>query len=331
MKTAVDIFAQLGERLAGFGKDACSCAAIERAVAENGWFTETEICAAVDALRCRMLQRDMLHKWLSGYDLSAVKPRRVAIVMAGNIPLVGFFDLLCTVACGHRAIIKPSGKDRVLMRFVVGLLREIEPDIAIEECDNDSLASMDADAVIATGNDNARRHFKAAFAGKPQLLRGNRHSVAVLSGRENGEQLEGLGRDVAAYSGLGCRNVSLVFVPRGYRLQIPAAPMNPKFRNNYIQNRALALMKGENVRDTGSFLLVDDDSFSASISRLAVREYDSLAEVSDWLAMHDAELQCVVSECIDHPRRTLFGMSQSPSLTDYPDDIDVVKFLVNLI
>lgn len=331
MKTAVEIFSQLGERLAAFGKDARSSAVIERAVAENGWFTADGIRTAVEALRSEMLDADKLQKWLSGYDLTGIKPRRVAIVMAGNIPLVGFFDLLCTIVCGHCAVIKPSGKDRVLVEYIVELLREIEPAIAIEECDNESLTPADADAVIATGNNNTRRHFKAVFAGKPQLLRGSRHSVAVLSGNESAAQLEGLGRDIVTYSGLGCRNVSMLFVPAGYRLQINAIPSNPKFRNNYIQTRAVMLMRGEEFSDTGGMLLVGSDELPAAISCIAVKEYKELSEAAEWLAAHDEVVQCVVSECLEHPRRVSFGCAQHPQLTDYPDDIDVVKFLLNLI
>ena len=327
MKSASEIFAQLGERLAGFGREARSQAVIEAAVAENSWFTREEIVTAVEALRSEMLQETKLRQWLSGYALPVANPRRVAIIMAGNIPLVGFFDLLCVVASGHRAVVKPSGKDRVLMNFVIELLREIEPGTAIELSDNDTLNPEDADAVIATGNDNAKRLFKARYAGKPQLLRGSRHSVAVLSGDETPDRLEKLNSDLFLYSGLGCRNVSVIFVPQGRRIHISGEALNPKYRNNYLQNRALLTMSGEPFTDSGSCLLVGGEEFPAAVSRIAIREYASLQEVGQWLADHDEELQCVVSECVDHPRRVAFGRSQYPSLWDYPDAVDVLEFL----
>lgn len=327
MKTAVEIFSQLGERLALFGKDARSCDAYNSAIAENGWFTFEEICMAVEALRCEMLEPNKLREWLAHYDLSHIAQRRVAVIMAGNIPAVGFFDMMCTLVCGHRAVVKPSGKDRALILYIIELLRDIEPEIAIEICGNDSVSPSRADAVIAMGNDNTRRYFKAAFAGKPQLLRGNRHSVAILSGRESAEQLAALGRDITTYSGLGCRNVSMLFVPRGYEVQMTAAPTNPKFRNNYLQNRAMLHMQGAEFRDTGGLLLVAGEDFSTAISVLTVREYDSEEEVREWLEKHDDEVQCVVSESVEHPRQVPFGKTQHPQLTDYPDNCDVIEFL----
>ena len=315
-----------------FGTDARSCEAIEAAVAENGWFMRGEIAMAVDAIRCDMLQRDKLQRWLSAYDVPAAEPKRVAVIMAGNIPLVGFFDLMCVIAGGHRAIVKPSGKDSALIRFIIGLLREIEPETAVEVCDNESVDAANADAVIATGNDNAKRYFKSLFAGKPRLLRGSRHSAAVLSGRETVEELQLLKKDIFSYSGLGCRNVSLLFVPRGYVLRLTEGDgaANPKFRNNYLQNRALLRMSGEPFVDTGECLLVAGREFSPFLSRVTICEYETLAEVSAWLEEHDNELQCVVSECIRHPRRVSFGQSQHPQLTDYADAVDVMAFLGGL-
>ena len=330
MKSAVDIFAQLGERLATFGTDARSSAAISAAVTANSWFMADEIVAAAEALRSDMLQRDKLTRWLSAYDFSHTGRRRVAIVMAGNIPLVGFFDLMCVIASGHTAVVKPSGKDRVLIEYIIDELRDIEPEISVEICDEAELEPINADAVIATGSDNARRHFKAAFAGKQTLLRGNRHSVAVLSGNESPAELRKLQSDIFSYSGLGCRNVSMIFVPEGYGLRLEGRPSNPKFFNNYLQNRALLLMRNEPFADCGAFLLVSGEDFSQSISVVTVREYKELDEVKQWLAGHNDELQCVVSECVEHPRRVSFGCAQHPQLTDYADAVDVMSFLSRL-
>ena len=325
MKRTIELFAELGRRLRGFGDDEASRLVIDCACAANGWFTPRDIRRAVGAIVSRMLDPGLLAGWLSRYEgIPVCKPRRVLVVMAGNIPLVGFFDLLCVVASGHRCLVKPAAKDRVLMEYVCALLREIEPGVAIEEYDGRGKV----DGVIATGSDNANRYFRSRFGGIPALLRGNRHSVAVLSGRERYEQLAALADDIWAYSGLGCRNVSLLFVPEGYRphLRVPDG-MNPKFASNYRQARALLVMERHPFVDVGGALLVPRRDFPRMLSELAVAEYRSTGEVEAWLAAHDGELQCVVSQCVDHSRRVDFGQAQLPTLTDYPDDRDILRFL----
>ena len=327
MKTPSDIFSELGERLAAFGNDAATSDVIAAAYTANDWFTPEDIRFAVNALREDMLQRDKLTAWLSQYDIPDVeRQKNVAIIMAGNIPLVGFFDLLCVIASGNRAIIKPSSKDSVLMSYIADTLRQIEPQIAIEAYD----AANRTDAVIATGSDNAKRLFKSAFSGKPSLLRGNRHSVAVLSGHETDKDIAGLNEDIFRYSGLGCRNVSMLFVPRGYIPKIEATTINDKYLNNYRQNRALLSMIGTPHTDMGGYILQQSDEFPTAISTVCYVEYDTLSEVAEWLANHDNELQCVVTECIEHPRRVPFGQAQHPRLTDYPDDNDVMAFLLSI-
>ena len=190
--------------------------------------------------------------------------------------------------------------------------------------------SSPVDAVIATGSDNANRYFRTQYAGIPALLRGSRQSVAVLSGRETEAQLEGLADDIWAYSGLGCRSVSLLFVPEGYDLRLRMPAVNEKYRNNYRQQKALLTMTGRPFRDLGSAVAVEERAFPAALSRIACSRYKTLGEVEAWLAQHDAELQCVVSECVSHGRRTGFGRAQFPALTDYPDDRDVIAFLAAL-
>ena len=181
MKDTLDLFSALGDRLKDFGGDAASRQVAERACRANGWFTPAEVCRAVRTLSRDMLQRPKLERWLAAYPaLPAARPLDVLVVMAGNIPLVGFFDLLCVVVAGHRCLVKPSAKDTVLVEYVVGLLREIDPAVPVSFCDG----TAPAEAVIATGGDNANRCFRARYAGIPALLRGHRQSVAVLSGRE---------------------------------------------------------------------------------------------------------------------------------------------------
>ena len=238
MKSAIELFSALGRRLADFGGDAPTQEVAERACRANGWFTPADVRRAVAAIADGMLRRDRLETWLAPYPVPVAVPRRVLVVMAGNIPLVGFFDLLCVLAAGHRCLVKPSAKDRVLTEYVVGMLRELDPEVPVGFCDG----SSPVDAVIATGSDNANRYFRTQYAGIPALLRGSRQSVAVLSGRETEAQLEGLADDIWAYSGLGCRSVSLLFVPEGYDLRLRMPAVNEKYRNNYRQQKALLTM-----------------------------------------------------------------------------------------
>lgn len=324
MKNVIDLFSELGARLCGFGADDVTQAVMEAACRANGWFTPADVRRAVGAIARDMLSREKLEAWLGNYPAVPVAvPRRVLVVMAGNIPLVGFFDLLCTVVSGHRCLLKPSAKDTVLMEYVVGQLRDIDASVPVEFYDGVS----PVDAVIATGSDNANRYFRAQYAGIPALLRGNRQSVAVLGGRETPAQLTALADDIWAYSGLGCRSVSLLFLPEGYDLQLRMPEVNVKYRNSYRQQKALLTMGGQPFRDLGAAVAVEERAFPAALSRINYSFYKSPAEVGAWLAAHDAGLQCVVSECIACRRRVDFGHAQSPGLTDYPDDRDVIEFL----
>lgn len=327
MKETIDLFCALGRLLSDFGNDAPSCRALETACAANEWFSPGDVRRAVGALVDEMLQPDKLAQWLARYPaLPVTAPRNVLVVMAGNIPLVGFFDLLCTLAAGHRCTVKPSSKDTALMEYVVGLLRGIDPAVPVRFHDG----TESVEAVIATGSNNAVRYFQSRYAGIPALLRGSRQSVAVLSGNETPRQIEGLCDDIWAYSGLGCRNVSLVFTPEGYEAKLHIKQVNSKYRSNYIQQKALLVMQRVPFVDLGGAVLVEQREFPEALSRIAVSRYRSLEEVSEWLALHDGELQCVVSECITHGRRVGFGKSQTPTLFDYPDDRDVMEWLATI-
>lgn len=325
MKNAIELFAALGNRLERFGNDAATREVILRASDENPWFSPEEIRRAVESLVREMLQCDKLRMWLAAYPaLPVAYPAEVLVIMAGNIPLVGFFDLLCVVASGHRCRIKPSAKDRVLMEYVVQTLRELDPEVPVAISDGTERA---ADAVIATGSDNANRYFRAHYAGIPTLLRGHRQSVAVLSGMESEQQLKGLADDIWSYSGLGCRNVSMLFLPEGYHPALTMPSVHPKYRNNYLQTRALLTMQGHPFLDLGAAVAVEQREFPMALSELSYSRYRTIDEVAAWLAVHDAELQCVVTKCLEHPRRVAFGQAQSPRLTDYPDARDVMAWL----
>ena len=340
----IHLFVSLGERLAHFGENPISRQAINDASATNRWFSETEIRNAVKAIRTQMLSENNLRAWLDRYPtLPVATPRSVLVVMAGNIPLVGFFDLLCVIASGNRCLVKPSSKDRVLMQFVINQLRDIDPTVLIELFDGQSIP----DAVIATGSDNAVRHFQTEYGSLPMLLRGSRSSVAILTGTESVADLSALCGDIYMYSGLGCRNISLIFVPADYDTAQLAETMrahnahNAGYINNYRQRRAILAMNEVAHTDLGHSVMIEERAFPTAISQINIARYTSLAEITEWLAMYDEEIQCIAcndtnliaqyaTNCAPLRRATSLGSTQAPSLTDYPDAADVMEWLKNI-
>ena len=330
MKSTIEIFSELGARLAEFGSDGASRSVMVRAVAANEWFSVNDIRYAVEAVRSEMLDAEKVSKWLAHYPSSDIRhPRRVAIIMAGNIPLVGFFDLMCVIASGDIPCVKPSSKDRALEEYVEQLLCEIEPSLRIEKYTE----GAEYDAVIATGGDSANLYFRTAFEGVPALLRGSRHSVAVLSGKEKTSDLELLAEDIFTHSGLGCRNVSLLFVPKGFKPKLKVGKMSLAYHNNYLQCRALLTMQGVKFEDLGEAVLVRSAvaEFPRFLSQINVVEYSLLEEVQQWLATHDEALQCVVSSIEGvHSRQVPLGKAQCPTLFDYADERDTMQFLASI-
>ena len=323
MKHIVDIFSALGERLTRFGSDENSNRIIEEAIAANGWFTRVDILRAVEAIRVEMLDRAKLESWLNNYTKSA-QPKRVAVIMAGNIPLVGFFDLLCVLAAGHECHLKPSSKDSVLMRYIVEQLRDIDPNIAIYNYSADAAYDM----AIATGGDDANAYFREHFTGTRTLLRGSRHSVAVLNGKESAEELRALYNDITAYSGLGCRSVSMLFVPQGY---IPAfergVAENAKLKRNVQAMRAMLTIEGAEFWDAGAFIMRRGEDFAQSLAVVTIREYADIEDVKAWLNSNAEHIQCVVSNLGIEGSQPL-GRAQYPALMDYADGVDTMRFLL---
>lgn len=325
MTDYTEIFATLGQRLDGFGNDAATQDVMQRAISANSWFTERDIRRAVDAIRCEMLDGEKLRRWRASYPTSTT-PRRVAIIMAGNIPLVGFFDLLCVVMAGDECYVKTSSKDTVLMHFIVDELKSICATIPIY----DYHADDHYDKVIATGGDDANRYFEEHFHGTQRLLRGSRHSVALLTGEESPNDIEALCEDICAYSGMGCRSVSMIFAPRNTHFDnIKCRAANPKLERNIWAAKALYGMQGERYTDCGGFLLKDGDDFPASLTTVTLCRYDDMEDVKRWIIEHDAHIQCVVTRAANIPRSVDFGKAQYPTLWDYADGVDTMRFLLD--
>ena len=324
MKHIVDIFTALGERLNNFGSDERSNHIIEDAIAGNGWFTRSDILRAVGAIRSEMLERKALTEWFNHYT-PTTHSKHVAVIMAGNIPLVGFFDLLCVLAAGHECHLKPSSKDRVLMNYIVEQLRDIEPSIAVYDYSADATYDM----AIATGGDDANAYFREHFATTRTLLRGSRHSVAVLNGKESPEELYALYNDITAYSGLGCRSVSMLFVPQGY---VPCfergVAENVKLRRNIQAMRATLTIEDEEFYDAGAFIMRRGEDFAQSLAVVTLREYTDIEEVKTWLKGNAEHIQCVVSNIGIEDAQPL-GRAQYPALMDYADGVDTMRFLLD--
>ena len=320
MKSTIEIFSELGTRLRSIPQSI-----IAAAEEQNEWFCQ--ISTAIDAICTQMLDRAKLQQWLDLYPAPTRDPKRIGIIMAGNIPAVGFADLLYTVASGNIPVVKYSSKDSVLMRHIVSELKDIAPQIRIEQLESCSTI----DALIATGSDTAALHFRTMYGDIPTLIRGSRHSVAVLTGSESRAEIEALERDIFTYSGLGCRNVSLIFAPQGFDFQLSVPKMPEGYTNNYRHARALMTMQGKEFADLGGAIVMEGEAtFPRHISCINIYRYSSLDEVRLWIEQNNHRLQCVVSAVEGLSRRVDFGQAQYPALNDYADDVDVMKFLLTL-
>lgn len=326
----IDLMSRLGQYI--LSANEAWIAAKEKASYTNGWFIPEFIDLASNNIATRFLQKEILEQWAASYQLpdSNPTPKTVGIVMAGNIPLVGFHDLLCTFITGHRAMIKTSSKDEVLIKHLVEQLIQWEPAVAEQIQFSEILKGCDA--YIATGSNNTAGYFEYYFSRFPHIIRRNRTSVAVLTGTETKEQLEQLADDVYLYFGLGCRNVTKVYVPADYDF-IPLLDAfrkydhladHHKYKNNYDYNLALHLLNKKYYMSTASLLLVEEASLFSPISQLNYEFYaDDRKLVSE--LKDNPQLQCITgSEFIP------FGMGQSPSVSDYADGVDTVVFLRGL-
>ena len=329
-KYPIQTFIELGRQLTVSLDNGELTPVIEQAAKENVWFTPESIEYAIRAICNDMLRPAQLEQWLAHYPgpTNSIR-RRVGIIMAGNIPLVGFFDLMCVLLCGHICLYKPSSKDRVLIDHIVQMLLHINPELSLHKME----ASDSLDAIIATGSDNTNRYFRSEYHDIPALIRGSRHSIAVLNGEESFAELQKLGDDIFTYFGLGCRNVSQIFVPATFDVTSLIESLKkhriafPPFLHNYRQARALNTMLNRNYIDGGFFVLREGDEPSNRISEITLTRYNTLTDVESWIKQHDNQIQCCVSTCIHHPRAVAFGLAQHPTPEDYPDGIDVINFL----
>lgn len=298
----------------------------------NSWFTEKHIRTAFAGLSV-LLDEAQLRAWAARYP-QAESPKVVGVVMAGNIPMAGLHDLICVLMSGHKIQAKLSGKDSVLLQKIVARLLEIAPDFAHSIRFVDKLQNIDA--VIATGSNNTSRYFDYYFRNIPNIIRKNRTSLAVIVGNETDEALSGLADDVFLHYGLGCRNVSKVWLPAGYspsRLlahwanRIEDAKQHHKYMNNYDYNRSIYLLNKVPHYDGGGLLMTESEQLASPVSVLFYEYYDKEQDVIQKINARKTQIQCVVSESEIVPGVVPMGKAQFPSISDYADGLDTMAFL----
>jgi hypothetical protein len=298
--------------------------------AYNGWFTEEMVRKSLGAWG-GVLNTDKLTTWLARYPEQA-KSRNIGIVMAGNIPLVGFHDLLSVLIVGNKAQVKLSSDDNMLIPKLMNALVQLAPHMADKvEFKADKLTEYDA--VIATGSNNTARYFEHYFKHVPHLIRKNRTSVAILDENTSDEDIQALGGDIFDYYGLGCRNISKMYVPESFNLDRffeaiygrSEVVNHNKYANNYDYNKAVWLLNQEQLLDNGFVLLKEDSSLFAPTASIYYERYKDESSLRNELSSKADEIQCVVSSK-DIP----FGKAQEPELWDYADGADTMKFLLGL-
>ncbi|TDP61071.1 acyl-CoA reductase [Flavobacterium dankookense] len=308
---------------------------IQLSQSHNGWFTPEQVCFSVQSW-ANALTEEKLNKWLSNYNLQEAKPKTVGLILAGNIPLVGFHDFLSVLISGHNVLVKTSSNDQHLIKFLAKYLITVNPEIESHINFTDGKLE-NFDAVIATGSNNTARYFEFYFKDKPSIIRKNRNSVAVLTGNETKEELINLGEDIFRYFGLGCRNVSKLFVPRNYDFkdffeaiyEYKDVIYYEKYSNNYDYNKAVFLMSNFKLLDNEFLTLKEDSSYASPISSVFYEYYDDIEVLKSQLKNDTEQIQCIVSkESIENS--IPFGKTQKPELWDYADNVDTIAFLLSI-
>lgn len=326
----IEILVKLGEYL--LSDDAAWQETKTKAGIQNGWFVSQFVDAAAAGIAHGFLQPDALKAFAHQYLPQGITyaPQRLGIVMAGNIPMVGFHDMMCGILAGHQLVLKPSSKDEILMKHIVATLQQWAPDFCHEIIFAEQLKGCDA--YIATGSNNSSRYFDYYFRNYPSIIRRNRTSVAVLDGSEDAATLERLADDMLLYFGLGCRNISKLYVPRNYDFVPLLRALDKyswmanhfKFKNNYDYNLSLLLLNNKFYMTNGTVLLTENEGLFSPISQVHYSFYDSIDEAA--LLQEQAEnLQCLCSK-----QHIPFGQAQQPGLSDFADGVDTMQFLTTL-
>lgn len=336
LQERVDSFAALGTYLQSEGAQEEVESWIRQANSQNAWFTPPNVKAALDSIAKSFLKKEHLQSWMATFDFSTVQPQKIGVVMAGNVPAVGFHDMLCVLITGNYLHAKLSSQDSVLIQHLANTLIKLNqawvPFIQFVERLND------VDAIIATGSDNSARYFKYYFGKKPHIIRQNRTSCAILKGDETEETLKILGEDILQYFGLGCRNVSKLYVPLNYKFDtffeaiesMSSINSYSKYNNNYDYNKSILLVNGVLHLDNGFLLITENPALVSPVSVVYFEYYEDSNLLYDQLSKQADRIQCTVSNDGWFRNSVPFGKAQSPELMDYADGVDIIQFLINL-
>lgn len=299
---------------------------------QNSWFTDENLKFCLKQWS-KILTEENLKNWIKQYKTDN-SPKNIGVVMAGNLPLVGLHDLISVILSGHNPIVKTSSKDTVLMSAVIDFLTERNP--SLKDVIKKTERLKEQDAVIATGSNNTARYFEYYFKDIPHIIRKNRTSVAVLDGNETKQDLKNLANDIFRYFGLGCRNVTRLYLPENFNTDLLFEAFydwkeiinHNKYANNYDYNRAVYLMSKDKFLDNNFVILKESDSFHSPIGVVFYSFYKNSDEVKKELTEKSEEIQCVVGNLfMDFKNSVDFGQTQMPKLNDYADGVDVMKFL----
>ncbi|MDI5888060.1 acyl-CoA reductase [Flavobacterium yafengii] len=348
LETKKSVFVELGKFLSQFSEDNTYrnpsvlhndvffedfIALIKLSQSHNGWYTPKQVYFAIQSW-AETLTTENLNQWLSAYDFPIKEPKNIALILAGNIPLVGFHDFLSVLITGNKVLVKTSSNDQHLLPFLAKYILAVAPELA------NNITFVDGklenfDAVIATGSNNTARYFEYYFKDKPSIIRKSRNSIAVLNGKETKEQLASLGEDIFRYFGLGCRNVSKLFVPKGYVFdtffeaifEYQDVIHYEKYANNYDYNKAVFLMSNFKLLDNGFLTIKEDKSHASPISSVFYEFYEDINELKTRLQSENEQIQCIVSDNLIEGSID-FGQTQKPKLWNYADNIDTISFLL---
>ena len=337
IREKIDALVKLGNYLEKSLKENTLDNLVSRAITVNPWFTRENINQALEAITKSFLGQESLDGVVSKYAINGIQRKRVGLVLAGNIPAVGFHDILCTFLCNHISLIKYSSKDDILIPHLLEQLANIDPRTSDYFIKTDRL--KDFDAVIATGGNNTSRYFEYYFKEVDHIIRKSRTSISVLDGHETDQDLIELGKDITSYFGLGCRNVSKIYIPKGYDLKrilkvldgFSEINNHHKYRNNYDYNMALFLLNKESFLNNSTLLLKESKQIPSRIACLHYEEYDDDDQLTSLLKDSSLEIQCVVGNmALQGIEVVPFGMAQKPSITDYADGVDTIQFLLSI-
>jgi len=300
--------------------------AIKKAKYHNGWFSYDMVIFALLSWS-KSLTVENIKFWLSKYEIKA-NNQSIAIICAGNIPMVAFHDILCSYLCGMNVQVKLSSSDNVLIPELIKILANFDEKVLDDIVFTDKVSNFNK--VIATGSNNTSRYFNEFFGKYPSIIRKNRTSIAIIDGSETKEDLVNLSKDIFLYYGLGCRNITKLYLPLGYELDnifgglfnMKDVIYNNKYANNYDYYKAIFLLENYDIIENGFIILKEDNAIFSPIGTLYYQYYNNKNELDEMLNEHKKEIQCIVGR-----NYIPFGLSQEPKLWNYSDNIDTIDFL----